>query len=135
MSSAATHLPRYVLDLLIQGNTFRGAAGRAVMNWPYWKKYPYGCGDDGSLYVPGSEDGTFDPLRTRVVNNTFTGKADLLFISRGVLDESVLVSGNTGIGSCARVHMDYWDSTTSAAHINEQTTAPPKLDSTSDIPC
>jgi hypothetical protein len=140
---------RYSLNLIVEGNTFKGAAGRVVMTWPYWAKYNFpdsgaeaACRNSGSengdLYVPGTapcEGGQYVPLRTTVRNNAFTGKADLLFISRGVIDDSVLVQGNTGVTSCARVVMDYWTPGTAAAHINEQTTSPPRLDPASDRPC
>ena len=52
-----------------------------------------------------------------------------------MIDDKVLLQGNTGITSCVRGNMDSQNSGTSAAHINEQTTAPPQLDPASDRAC
>jgi hypothetical protein len=129
---------RYTVALLVENNEFRGEAGYAVTNHPYWTLYPFPA--PGDLYVPGTLDWSghvvpYVPLRTTVRNNTFSGGGSLRFNSEGVTDDVILVQGNSGSFGCARGTMDSQDGGTSAAHINEQTTAPPKLDPASDTPC
>jgi hypothetical protein len=128
---------RHNLRLTVEGNEFRAVAGFAVITEPYWALYPFGdSGDNGALYVSGSEDGTFDPLRTSVINNSFSAGNRLYFTGRGSLDDSVLLKGNTGtVPSCTRGGMNSRNSGTSAAHINEQTLNPPSRDASSDIGC
>jgi hypothetical protein len=128
---------RYNLRLTVEGNTFGSVAGYAVETEPYWKLYPFGdSGDNGGLYVPGSEDGTFDPLRTTVQGNSFSSGNRMYFTGRGSADDVVLVKSNTGTTpSCTRGSMDSRTAGTSAAHVNEQTLNPPSLDATSDVPC
>ena len=60
----------------------------------------------------------------------------LRFTGRGVTNDIVLIQGNTGVTpSCTRGSMDSQNSGTSAAHSNEETTAPPRLDPASDVTC
>jgi hypothetical protein len=128
---------RYNLRLVVEGNEFRTVSGYAIITEPYWALYPFGSsGDNGALYVPGSEDGTFDPLRTNITGNSFSAGNRLFFTGRGSLDDRVLISGNTGtVPSCSRGNMNARNSGTSAAHINEQTLNPPVLDPTSTVVC
>ena len=124
---------RYNLNLLVEGNDFRGEGGYAVNNWPFWAIY---LGEYNM--VPGTYSASstaYVPLRTTIRNNRFAGHSALRFTGRGVTDDVVLIQGNTGITSCARGSMDSQNSGTSAAHSNEQTTAPPRLDPASDVTC
>lgn len=116
---------RYNRTLIVEDNEFRNVSGYAVYNWPFWDEY------DGELNrIPAP------PLRTAVTNNTFVGANKLGFVGRGATDDVVLVKGNTGsVPSCRLLPMDGANSGTSAAHSDEQTTAPPTLDTASDIAC
>lgn len=121
---------RYNLNLSVEGNDFRGVTGYSVINEPYWALYPYPA--PGDLYVPGTP-GPYVPLRTRVVANTFAAGNRLQFQGRGVIDDVVLLQGNTGTApACSRPTMR---SDAVSAHINEQTTAGPQLDPASDRSC
>jgi len=124
---------RYNLTLRVENNDFRSVAGYVVNSWPFWTLY---LGEYN--LVPGtySNADAKVPLRTSLVGNKFSSGNRLRFTGRGVIDDVVLVKGNTGVvPSCVRGGMDSQDSGTSAAHSNEETTAPPKLDPTSDVPC
>ncbi len=74
-------------------------------------------------------------MRTTITGNKFSSGNSLRFTGRGVIDDTVLIQGNTGTPSCSRGTMDSQNSGTAAAHSNEETTAPPKLDPASDISC
>jgi hypothetical protein len=130
---------RYNLDLRVENNDFRSVAGYAVITEPYWALYPFGAsGDRGDLFVPGTQQVSDPkvPLRTTVTGNKFSSGNRLFFTGRGVTDDRVLVSGNTGtVPSCSRGGMNARNSGTSAAHINEQTLNPPVLDPASTVAC
>jgi hypothetical protein len=116
---------RYNRTLVVEGNTFRSAGGNVITSWPFWTTYT------GSLNLIPEP-----PLRTIVRGNTFEGSNKMLFSGRGALDDVVLIKGNTGTApTCRRGDMDSQDEGTAAAHSNVQTTAPPQLDPTSDLPC
>ncbi len=122
---------RGLCTLIIEDNEFIDVAGWAVQTWPYWAKYPYGgSGDDGTLYVPkcptprDQVNGQTGPMRTTVSNNTFSGNARLGFEGRGVKDDTVEVTGNTGSFTCRFSPMA---GRTQAATADEETAAAPSL--------
>jgi hypothetical protein len=113
---------RNVTKTTIDQNTFSNG-NSTIYNWPLWKEY-YG----ESLMIP---DPPY-PLETIVTNNSFSGNNQLRFVSRGVIEDYVYLKDNTGSFTCGRYDMNAFNSNTSAAHNNEQTTAPPKLATGSD---
>jgi hypothetical protein len=122
---------RALCTLVIEDNQFIDVTGWAVQTWPYWAKYPFGrSGDDGTLYVPkcpmpkDQVNGQTGPMRTTISNNSFSGNARMSFEGRGVTDDTVEVTGNTGGFTCRFVEMA---DRTQAATADEETTAAPKL--------
>jgi hypothetical protein len=117
---------RYNLRLIVSENEFRNVGNNTVHNWPFWKRFNCGRGNE-KLLVPSPS-----PLRTEVVNNTFVGSNRLRFEGRGVADDSVLVRRNSGGASCSRPSMR---SDAAAVHTDLETTDPPRLDPASDVSC
>jgi hypothetical protein len=118
---------RYNRELIVDNNEFINAT-RMVENIPFWAPYDPGTGAELNL-VPEA------PLRTTVTNNIFvgsTGSNNLLFEGRGVLDDEVLIQGNSGPLTCERWRME---PRVVEAHANEQTTNPSRIEPDSDISC
>lgn len=118
---------RYNRKLLVEKNTFINVGGNTVHNWPFWKRYDYGQDGGGELNrVPWA------PLRTEIINNTLIGSNAFAFEGRGVLDDTILIKGNSGKADCTRTDMS---DKTATAHADEKTRMPPMLDPASDIAC
>lgn len=122
---------RALCTLVVEDNQFIDVAGWAVQTWPYWAKYPFGrSGDDGTLYVPkcptpkDQVNGQTGPMRTTVSNNSFSGRARMSFEGRGVADDTVEVTGNTGSFTCRFVPMA---GRTQSATADEETADAPRL--------
>jgi hypothetical protein len=115
---------RYNRKLVVEDNEFRDAT-RMVENIPFWAPFDPGTGPELNKVPAG-------PLRTIIRNNTFVdsvGSSNLLFESRGVVDDEVLVKGNTGPLTCEVLPMEQ---RVIDAHSNEQTTKPPTVSSGRD---